>query len=120
VRNLAHQVLHEMLVNPPIAIVGISNWVLDPAKMNRACILQRPDPGEGELSQTARAIAGTLGDAGWLESLSTAFHEIYTHQVRHSRCCCHYARTACHHTHDLYCCPCSRSRWCRMVDLGSE
>ena len=27
--------LHGILVNPPIAIVGLSNWVLDPAK---ACI----------------------------------------------------------------------------------
>jgi hypothetical protein len=34
------QVLHGILVNPPIAIVGLSNWVLDPAKMNRAICLQ--------------------------------------------------------------------------------
>jgi hypothetical protein len=25
--------LHAMLVDPPIAIVGLSNWVLDPAKV---------------------------------------------------------------------------------------
>lgn len=69
-----------MLVDPPIAIVGISNWVLDPAKMNRACILQRPDPGEGELSTTAQAIAET-DTQGWLSALSQGFHEVYSHQV---------------------------------------
>ena len=30
--------------NPPIAIGGLSNWILDPAKMNRAVCLQRPSP----------------------------------------------------------------------------
>ncbi len=28
-----------------IAVVGISNWALDAAKMNRAIHLSRPDPG---------------------------------------------------------------------------
>lgn len=70
-----------MLIDPPISIVGISNWVLDPAKMNRACILQRPDPAETELSHTANAIAGSNdGEQAWLQSLSSAFHDIYTHQ----------------------------------------
>jgi E3 ubiquitin-protein ligase RNF213 len=27
------KVLHGILVSPPIAIIGLSNWVLDPAKM---------------------------------------------------------------------------------------
>jgi len=78
--DLPLKVLHKMLIDPPIAIVGISNWVLDPAKMNRACILQRSDPGEDELLRTAKAIAGTAEDDDWLESLSMAFHEIYTNQ----------------------------------------
>ena len=38
------KVLHEVLVDPPVAIVGLSNWALDPAKMNRAVLLRRPDP----------------------------------------------------------------------------
>ena len=36
------KVLHGILVDPPISIVGLSNWVLDPAKMARRspnCIL---------------------------------------------------------------------------------
>jgi hypothetical protein len=32
-----------MLVDPPISIVGLSNWALDPAKMNRAICLQRTE-----------------------------------------------------------------------------
>ena len=36
------KVLHGILVDPPIAVVGISNWTLDAAKMNRAICLQRP------------------------------------------------------------------------------
>ena len=78
--DLPLKVLHEILVNPPIAIVGISNWVLDPAKMNRACLLRRPDLGRSELAMTASQIAGGLEDPAWLESLSTAFHTVYTHQ----------------------------------------
>ena len=35
------KVLHSMLVDPPIAIVGVSNWALDSSKMNRAILLQR-------------------------------------------------------------------------------
>ena len=36
--------LHAILVAPPVAVVGLSNWVLDPAKMNRAVLLMRPQP----------------------------------------------------------------------------
>jgi hypothetical protein len=46
------KVLHG-LIEPPypketldIAVVGISNWALDSAKMNRAIHLSRPEPGE--------------------------------------------------------------------------
>ena len=45
------KVLHG-LIEPPypkesldIAVVGISNWALDSAKMNRAIHLSRPEPG---------------------------------------------------------------------------
>ena len=78
--DLPLKVLHEMLVKPPIAIVGISNWCLDSAKMNRACLLQRPDPAEDELLQTAMSIAGSAEASAWLRSLSVAFYDIYTNQ----------------------------------------
>lgn len=50
------KVLHGMLVDPPIAIVGISNWTLDAAKMNRAICLQRPDPRESDLQMTGECV----------------------------------------------------------------
>ena len=46
------KVLHGMLVNPAISIIGVSNWVLDPAKMNRCICLQRPTPSMDSLLLT--------------------------------------------------------------------
>ena len=102
------KVMHAMLVNPPIAIVGLSNWVLDPAKMNRAICLQRPSPRSDDLVTTGRSIIGldvrgeskdsdappqiTLsrhvsGNAAqlvqWLEPLASAYHETYTNQHKY-------------------------------------
>jgi hypothetical protein len=53
------KVLHYMLVNPPIAIVGLSNWTLDSSKMNRAICLQRPEPSELDIMATGRSIVAT-------------------------------------------------------------
>eukprot|EP01052_Picozoa_sp_SAG31_P009056 SAG31_NODE_468_length_15250_cov_5.304138_10_plen_399_part_00 len=92
------KVLHGILVDPPVAIVGLSNWVLDPAKMNRAVCLQRPEPSEQDLELTAQRIIGPINvktDAGaalsrtvsaarrlteWLGPLAAAYHEVYTGQ----------------------------------------
>ena len=54
--DLPLKVLHGILVDPPIAVVGISNWALDAAKMNRAVCLQRPEPREADLQATGEAI----------------------------------------------------------------
>jgi len=48
----------------PYAVVGISNWALDAAKMNRAVVLSRPEPDVDELTQTATAIVESLSSAG--------------------------------------------------------
>ena len=32
------KVLHRMLIDPPVSVVGLSNWKLDSAKMNRAVV----------------------------------------------------------------------------------
>ena len=37
-----------------MAFVGISNWALDPAKMNRGVMITRGSPDEKELEQSAR------------------------------------------------------------------
>ena len=52
--------LHAILVDPPVAVVGLSNWVLDPAKMNRAVLLMRPQPSEDDLVLTAQRIIGPV------------------------------------------------------------
>jgi hypothetical protein len=50
------KVLHSLLEKPEVAFVGLSNWDLDPAKMNRAVYLLRPDARPEDLSETAIAI----------------------------------------------------------------
>ena len=37
-----------------VAFIGLSNWALDPAKMNRGIMLSRSEPSENELEETAR------------------------------------------------------------------
>ena len=51
------KVLHSLLEpgegkNPDVAVVGISNWSLDAAKMNRAIHLSRPEPTIEDLCET--------------------------------------------------------------------
>ena len=55
------KVLHSLLEPgdgqlPDVAVVGISNWCLDPAKMNRAIHLSRPEPDIQDLFQTGQSI----------------------------------------------------------------
>ncbi|XP_046854625.1 uncharacterized protein LOC124447604 isoform X2 [Xenia sp. Carnegie-2017] len=52
------KVLHSILEPgkgelPEVAVVGISNWALDAAKMNRAIHLSRPEPSAKDLGETA-------------------------------------------------------------------
>ncbi|XP_074519497.1 E3 ubiquitin-protein ligase rnf213-beta [Halichoeres trimaculatus] len=42
-----------------VGFVGISNWALDPAKMNRGIFLSRWDPSEEELVETAKGICSS-------------------------------------------------------------
>jgi len=69
-------VLHGILVEPPISIVGLSNWVLDPAKMNRSLCVQRPDPSEQDVRLTGERIlgggGGGSGGGGGASSSSSA------------------------------------------------
>lgn len=90
------KVLHGMLVNPSIAIVGLSNWTLDPAKMNRAICLQRTEPTPTDILVTGKHIAssnvsdGNEGNetsseelgcfSSLLQPIAKAYHQIYTTQ----------------------------------------
>ncbi|XP_028991062.2 E3 ubiquitin-protein ligase rnf213-beta [Betta splendens] len=42
-----------------VGFVGISNWALDPAKMNRGIFVSRWDPSENELVETANGICSS-------------------------------------------------------------
>lgn len=42
-----------------VGFVGISNWALDPAKMNRGIFVSRGDPSEDELVETAKGICAS-------------------------------------------------------------
>ena len=55
------KVLHSLLepgdgAFPDVAVVGISNWALDAAKMNRAIHLSRPEPDEDDLFETGKSL----------------------------------------------------------------
>jgi len=39
-----------------VAFIGISNWALDPAKMNRGILVQRGVPDEKELEDSAKYV----------------------------------------------------------------
>ena len=57
------KILHSLLEPgncklPDVAVVGISNWCLDPAKMNRAVHLSRPEPDITDLFETGQSIRG--------------------------------------------------------------
>ena len=74
------KVLHKMLMSKTVAIVGISNWMLDPAKMNRAVCLRRPDPPQADLNLTGAEIIGVDVNAksAIMESgLAAAYHTAY-------------------------------------------
>ena len=88
------KVLHSMLVKPPIAIVGLSNWTLDSAKMNRAICIQRTDPSALDVELTASSIVGPPASGHkpapheqhkekqvvWLKPICFAYHSVYASQ----------------------------------------
>ena len=45
-----------------VAFIGISNWALDPAKMNRGVMVTRADPNADELVFSARGICSNRND----------------------------------------------------------
>ena len=83
------KVLHALLEPPghgfpDIAVVGISNWALDAAKMNRAIHLSRTDPSVDELYDTAISLAkDVVGvDTELLNSLAVSFFNYWKNQKR--------------------------------------
>ena len=54
VECLVFHLLQHIAREDRVAFVGISNWALDPAKMNRGVMITRGSPDEKELEQSAR------------------------------------------------------------------
>ncbi|KAK3713136.1 hypothetical protein QZH41_001215 [Actinostola sp. cb2023] len=73
------KVLHRLLEPgegklPDVAVVGISNWALDAAKMNRAIHLSRPEPDEDDLYDTGLSIRhAQISTSGGYLTRSTKF-----------------------------------------------
>lgn len=59
------------LPHKKVGFIGISNWALDPAKMNRGIFVSRGDPDEKELIETAKGICRSGGMI--LEKVSDLF-----------------------------------------------
>ncbi|XP_056089655.1 E3 ubiquitin-protein ligase rnf213-beta [Rhinichthys klamathensis goyatoka] len=58
-----------------VGFVGISNWALDPAKMNRGIFVSRWDPSEKDLVETAEGICSSTSE-GICSSTSTVLLKI--------------------------------------------
>ncbi|CAM9558487.1 unnamed protein product, partial [Phaeothamnion confervicola] len=61
--------------------VGLSNWALDPAKMNRCVHLFRPAPDTNDLVATAEGMApSSVTLRGRLRRLAQAYAAVYARQ----------------------------------------
>ena len=79
--HLPLKVLHKVLdESKGGSVVGISNWTLDPAKMNRAAHLYRPAPTEADLSATAEGMVRSASLKGYLQALARAYFQVYHRQ----------------------------------------
>ncbi|XP_053495453.1 E3 ubiquitin-protein ligase rnf213-alpha [Ictalurus furcatus] len=62
------------LPHKKVGFIGISNWALDPAKMNRGIFVSRGDPDQNELIQTATGICSLQPVV--LENIKHLFHPL--------------------------------------------
>ncbi|KAM6093566.1 E3 ubiquitin-protein ligase rnf213-alpha-like [Chlamydotis macqueenii] len=60
-----------------VGFLGISNWALDPAKMNRGLLVLRTDPSEEELINTAKSICAAQPHVKSIEHLFPLLAEFY-------------------------------------------
>ena len=99
--NLPLKVLHSLLEDsatskfaqrgPNLAFIGLSNWALDPAKMNRGIMVQLEDPSTEELVNTAHAIIKPSGQVDdiiserinhYVRSLAEGYLELFQIHTR--------------------------------------
>ena len=72
-----------------MAFIGISNWALDPAKMNRGIMVTRGDPDTNELQLSAQGICSNKENdpvkemlEPYFEPLAKAYKKICKKQKR--------------------------------------
>eukprot|EP00392_Amoebophrya_sp_AT5.2_P001285 g1287.t1 len=64
-----------------VGFYGISNWSLDPAKMNRGILVSRDEPDEAELSKTGAKILGVSEQHDeMLQKIVATYSEVYKKQ----------------------------------------
>lgn len=80
--KVLHKTLDEAKENE--SVVGISNWALDPAKMNRAVHLYRPAPTVEDLALTAEGMVKTATLKGYLQAIANSFSQVYEKQKQAS------------------------------------
>ncbi len=59
-----------------MAFIGISNWALDPAKMNRGIMVTRGNPDVDELELSARGICSVIEEDPVLRKLEQYFRPL--------------------------------------------
>ena len=65
-----------------VGFVGISNWALDPAKMNRGIMIIRGDPDAKELEESARGISCNDKLEPFFKPLAEAYYNICEKQLK--------------------------------------
>ncbi|CAB4035138.1 Hypothetical predicted protein, partial [Paramuricea clavata] len=69
-----------------VGFIGLSNWSLDPAKMNRGIMLSRGVPSENELCDSARGICSGNKDSGLddiiIWGLCKGYFDVYDQQSK--------------------------------------
>jgi hypothetical protein len=81
--HLPLKVLHKILDEEKGgSVVGISNYSLDPAKMNRAVHLFRPSPTPDDLAETAQGMVHSPLLSGYLRFVSAAYARVYDKQEK--------------------------------------
>ena len=89
-----HPLLEEGYVEPAsgkqdwgkVGFIGISNWALDPAKMNRGIFVSRTIPDSEELVKSARGICRVENEGKALDNLiqplADAYQKVYRSQIQ--------------------------------------
>ena len=94
--KVLHPLLENASTNTQLAVephskvgfVGISNWALDPAKMNRGIFVTRGKPSHGDLQKTAEAIFESDREKikqvsnGVIRAVTSAYLQIYETQEK--------------------------------------